>query len=296
LENSKLISGFINWMKYEQGMSDNTVSAYSQDVRSYAEFTGKDILRCSARELVDFMTHLRKEGFSIETVQRRISGISRMYDFLIMERLAENNPVGYISKPSGWDKLPVFLNFDEVEKLIDAPDESRTLGCRDRTIFETLYSTGMRISELTGLKVLDLDMNRGIMKVTGKGSKQRLVPMYDKLAERMVTYIQLRHSELVKEKDEGWLFLSRNGKKLNREYVWMMVKKYCGRAGIKKNVSPHTLRHSFATHLLTNGADLRTIQIFLGHSDLSTTQRYTQVTDDKARNTLLNCHPRFRNK
>lgn len=281
-------------MKYELGLAENTVKAYRQDVESYFEFTGKALTECTAHELVAYMTHLRKTGFSIETVQRRISGISRFYDFLIMERILKTNPVGFISKPSKWDKLPVFLNFDEVEKLIAAPDENSTLGFRDRVIFETLYSTGMRISELVGLNVGDVDMHREIMKVTGKGSKQRLVPMYGSLAEKMRTYIDVRHRELVKERDDGWLFLSRNGKQLNREYVWMLVKKYCEKAGIKKNVSPHTLRHSFATHLLTNGADLRTIQIFLGHSDLSTTQRYTQVTDDKARNTLLNCHPRFR--
>ena len=281
-------------MKYELGLADNTVSAYRQDVENYMEFSAKNLLKCGPQELVAYMTHLRKTGFSIETVQRRISGISRFYDFAIMERLLKSNPVGFISKPSKWEKLPVFLNFDEVEKLIAAPDESSPLGFRDRVIFETLYSTGMRISELVGLKVQDVDMHREIMKVTGKGSKQRLVPMYSALAEKMRTYFEVRHSSLVKERDEGFLFLSRNGRKLDREYVWMIVKNYCERAGIKKNVSPHTLRHSFATHLLTNGADLRTIQIFLGHSDLSTTQRYTQVTDDKARNTLLNCHPRFR--
>lgn len=294
MENIQLASNFSNWMKYELGLADNTVKAYTQDIHNYIEYIQKQLTECGAQELVQYMTHLRKSGASIETVQRRISGISRFYDFLVMERIIKTNPAGFISKPSKWDKLPVFLNFDEVEKLIEAPDMSNNLGFRDRIIFETLYSTGMRISELVGLKVLDVDMHREIMKVTGKGSKQRLVPMYGKLAEKMKDYISIRHSSLVKERDDGWLFLSRNGKKLNREYVWMMVKKYCERAGIKRNVSPHTLRHSFATHLLTNGADLRTIQVFLGHSDLSTTQRYTQVTDDKARNTLLNCHPRFK--
>ncbi|PLX70154.1 MAG: recombinase [Denitrovibrio sp.] len=294
MENLKLAANFTNWMKYELGLADNTVKAYGQDINNYIEFIAKDLTECGAEELVKYMTHLRKSGASLETVQRRISGISRFYDFLIMERILKTNPVGFISKPSKWDKLPIFLNFDEVEKLIATPDDASTLGFRDRVIFETLYSTGMRISELVGLKVLDVDLNREIMKVTGKGSKQRLVPMYGSLAEKMRTYIDVRHNELVKKTDGGWLFLSRNGKQLNREYVWMLIKKYCERAGIKKNVSPHTLRHSFATHLFTNGADLRTIQIFLGHSDLSTTQRYTQVTDDKARNTLLDCHPRFK--
>jgi len=293
LDNKRIAANFKNWMQYEQGLSENTVKAYIQDILNYMEYTAKNLTECGPQELVAYMTHLRKSGASLETVQRRISGISRLYDFLIIEKILKTNPVGFISKPSKWDKLPVFLNFDEVDMLIEAPDTATALGFRDRIIFETLYSTGMRISELTGLKVQDMDMNREIMKVTGKGNKQRFVPMYGSLAEKMNTYIDIRFNELVKESDGGWLFLSRNGKALNREYVWMLIKKYCAKAGIRKNVSPHTLRHSFATHLLTNGADLRTIQMFLGHSDLSTTQRYTQVTDDKARNVLQSCHPRF---
>ncbi len=281
-------------MKHEQGLSDNTVAAYESDISIYADFTQKLLSDCSAQELIAFMTRMRKEGYSIETVLRRLSGISAFYDFLIQERIIKTNPCGFISKPSKWDKLPVFLNFDEIDMLLDAPDVNTGLGFRDRVIFETLYSTGMRISELTGLKVAELDMNREIMRVTGKGGKQRFVPMYSSLAEKMRAYLGVRRDYFVKDRDEGWLFLSKNGKQLDRELVFMLVKKYAAKAGIQKNISPHTLRHSFATHLLTNGADLRTIQIFLGHSDLSTTERYTHVTDDKTRNVLLNCHPRFR--
>lgn len=294
MENQKLISNFKSWMELELGLAANSILAYVQDMNDFREFVSKDLKTCTAQDLVSYMTDMRKSGKSLETVQRRISGISRFYDFLIMERILKSNPVGFISKPSAWDKLPVFLNFDEVEKLLKAPDVSSSLGFRDNIIFETLYSTGMRISELTGIKVGDVDLNREIIKVTGKGGKQRLVPMYPSLGEKMRDYIPMRHNDFVKESDEGWLFLSRNGRKLDRQYVWLLVKKYCEKAGIKKNVSPHTLRHSFATHLLTNGADLRTIQIFLGHSDLSTTQRYTQVTDDKARSILNSCHPRFK--
>ena len=281
-------------MKHEQGLSENTVAAYESDISIYADFTQKLLSDCSAQELITFMTRMRKEGYSIETVLRRLSGISAFYDFLIQERIIKTNPCGFISKPSKWDKLPVFLNFDEIDMLLDAPDVTTGLGFRDRVIFETLYSTGMRISELTGLKVAELDMNREIMRVTGKGGKQRFVPMYSSLAEKMRAYLGVRRDYFVKDRDEGWLFLSKNGKQLDRELVFMLVKKYADKAGIQKNISPHTLRHSFATHLLTNGADLRTIQIFLGHSDLSTTERYTHVTDDKTRNVLLNCHPRFR--
>jgi len=294
LDNEKLIFNFKAWLKHEQGHSDNTVSAYISDISSFGEFFSKPLAEAAAVDLVSYMAQMRKDGYSIETVLRRLSGISSFYDFLIIERVIKTNQVGYITKPSKWDKLPVFLNFDEVEKLLDAPDSGDNLGYRDRLIFETLYSSGMRISELVGLKVTDIDLPRGVIKVTGKGGKQRFVPLYSTLADKLNGYLTIRHEYFVKGRDEGWLFLSRNGKRLNREYIFMMVKKYCLKAGIDKNVSPHTLRHSFATHLLTNGADLRTIQIFLGHSDLSTTQRYTHVTDDKSRNVLLNCHPRFR--
>lgn len=294
MENSRLINNFKAWLKHEQGHSDNTVSAYLTDINAFSAFFAGSLETSSAVEIIGFMAKMRKEGYSIETVLRRLSGISAFFDFLIIERIIKTNPVGFITKPAKWEKLPVFLNFDEVEKLLDAPDISDNLGYRDRLIFETLYSSGMRISELVNLKVTDIDLQRGVMKVTGKGSKQRFVPLYDTLSEKLKGYLVIRHDYFVKQRDEGWLFLSRNGNKLDREYIFMLVKKYCEKAQIDKNVSPHTLRHSFATHLLTNGADLRTIQIFLGHSDLSTTQRYTQVTDDKSRNTLLNCHPRFR--
>jgi integrase/recombinase XerD len=293
LENEKLITHFRQWLQYELGHTENTVKAYIQDIHDFWKYASIDLKTCTAQNIVEYMTTLRRKGSSIETVQRRISGISRFYDFLIIEKILKTNPVGFVSKPSKWEKLPVFLNFDEVEKLLSAPDSSGTLGFRDKIIFETMYSTGMRISELVNLKLNSLDMDREIIKVTGKGGKQRLVPMYSSLGDGMKDYLNIRHSELVKERDEGWVFLSRNGRQLDREYVWMLIKKYCKKCGIKKNVSPHTLRHSFATHLLTNGADLRTIQVFLGHSDLSTTQRYTQVTDDKARSILNSCHPRF---
>lgn len=294
MDSGKLISDFKTWLKLELGHSQNTIDAYVTDISAFGGFVNKPLEECSSMELVSFMSSMRRDGYSIETVLRRLSGISSFYDYLIIERVIKTNPVGFITKPSKWEKLPVFLNFDEVERLIEAPDVSNHLGFRDRIIFETLYSSGMRISELVNLKVTDVDISRGIAIVTGKGSKQRFVPLYSELSDKMRDYIAMRHDYLVKGRDEGWLFLSRNGKKLNREYVFMLVKKYCLKAGIDKNVSPHTLRHSFATHLLTNGADLRTIQIFLGHSDLSTTERYTHVTDDKSRSTLLSCHPRFR--
>jgi integrase/recombinase XerD len=182
-----------------------------------------------------------------------------------------------------------------VEKLISSPDISSPYGFRNKVIIEMLYSTGMRISELINIKIPDMDMKRGILKVTGKGNKQRIVPVYDSLKKLIEDYLKIRLEYFVKNRDNGYLFLNKFGNKLTRNYCWMMIKKYSEEAGIK-NISPHGIRHSFATHLLTNGADLRTIQIFLGHSSISTTEIYTHVTDDKMRNVLTNIHPRFNKK
>jgi len=289
----KHIKRFKMYLQVEMGHSDNTVEAYMRDVKDLFEVLSVNSIELGAKDVVRYMTELRKKNYSIETIQRRLSGISQFFDFLIKERKVEVNPVGFITKPRKWDKLPVFLNFDEVERLISTPDISTARGMRDKFIIEFLYSTGARVSELINIKIGDIDFKRGIVKVTGKGSKQRIVPMYTDLSEKIDDYLRVRHDNLVKGDDPGFLFLSTRGNKMSRESCWMMIKKYCETAGINKKVSPHTLRHSFATHLLTNGADLRTIQMLLGHSNISTTERYTHVSDDVAREVLTNCHPRF---
>jgi integrase/recombinase XerD len=238
------------------------------------------------------MTFLRENNYSIETILRRLSGISAYYDYLIQEKQLKDNPLEPITKPIKWTKLPNFLDFADIEKLLDAPDISTPFGFRDKLILEFFYSTGMRVSELTNIKINDLDMKRGILKVTGKGSKERIVPIYQSLMMLVEEYLPIRLEYLVKSRDNGFIFLNKYGNKLTRVYIWMIVKKYAEKAGIKE-ISPHSLRHSFATHLLTNGADLRTIQLFLGHSSISTTEIYTHVTDDGMRNVLKNIHPRF---
>lgn len=289
----QLLNDFKNYILYESGLSSNTYRAYLDDVNGFYLFNS-DIINCSSVNIVEYMTHLRTEGYSIETILRRLSGLSSFFDFLILERKININPINSISKPAKWDKLPEFLEFSEVEQLIAAPDRLSPYGFRDLVMIETFYSTGLRVSELVGIQIPNIDMRRGILKVTGKGSKQRIVPLYDSLQGLIEEYLIIRNEHFVKVKDNGFLFLNRSGEKLSRTYCWMMIKKYCKKAGIAKNVSPHTLRHSFATHLLTNGADLRTIQMFLGHSSISTTEIYTHVTDDGMRNVLSNIHPRFK--
>lgn len=293
MDRNKQLKAFELYLKYEISASDNTVNAYLHDVKDFYEFSSSHEEPYSLKEIVAFMTDMRRRGLSIETLQRRLSGLSAFFDFLISEKALTSNPVILVTKPQKWEKLPVFLDFHDIENLLNAPDISTHLGFRDQVMIETMYSSGIRVSELVNLKINDLDMKRGIFKVTGKGNKQRIVPFYETLQSKIEAYFSVRKEYFVKDSDNGYLFLSRNGKKIDREYFWVLIKKYCKQVGISEDVSPHTLRHSFATHMLTNGADLRTIQIFLGHSDLSTTEIYTHVTTDKARDVLLNCHPRF---
>lgn len=292
--NDDLIKKFQNFMKYDLSLANNSIEAYTRDILEFSLYT-KDY-NLTPSDIVGYMAHLRKKGLSIESILRNLSGVSAFYDFLIQEKLFDKNPVASISKPKKWDKLPKFLNFEEVDALINAPDKSTPAGYRDSIILKTFYSTGMRVSELVNTKVSDIDFKRGIISVVGKGSKQRFLPIYPSLLDELKQYLDIRHQYFVKGKDCGYLFLNKGSKPLTRVYCWMLIKKYCQKAGIKKDVSPHTLRHSFATHLLTNGADLRTIQLLLGHSDISTTEIYTHITDNKVRNALERFHPRFQKR
>ena len=287
---------FKQYLRFELGMSENSVISYLSDIETLYKFYKKDIKEIHSEDIVAFMSFMRKNNQSLETILRRLSGISQYFDFLIIEKDIKVNPVEFIAKPRQWHKLPDFLDFDEVEKLISYDDLSTPVKERNCLIMETLYATGMRVSELIAVKLRDIDFKRGIIKVIGKGSKQRIVPVYPSLLKKLEDYLALRQEYFVKESDTGYLFLNQNGSILTRQHIWNMVKSKCAENNITKHVSPHTMRHSFATHMLSNGADLRTLQIFLGHSNISTTEIYTHVTDDDKRNTILNFHPRYHRK
>jgi len=285
---------FIGYLKYELGLSNNSVSAYTHDINMLVKFKNKEPEAITTIEIVEFMSFMRVQNYSVESILRIISGISIFFDYMVMEKVMAKNPASIISRPKKWEKLPTFLNFEEIEKLIAQPDINTPYGYRDRLIMETLYSTGMRVSEISSLKTSDIDLKRGIAKVMGKGGKYRFTPLYSTLTEMLKDYTYIRKNFFLKKKDSGHLFLNRFGGQISRVSIWSIIKKWCKKAEIDKNISPHTLRHSFATHLLTNGADLRTIQLFLGHSDLNTTQIYTHITDENARNVLIQSHPRFK--
>lgn len=287
---------FKQYLRFELGMSDNSVVSYLSDLETLYKFYKKEIREINSEDVVAFMSYMRKNQQSLETILRRLSGISQYFDFLIIEKEIKSNPVEFIAKPRQWHKLPDFLDFDEVEKLISSDDLSTPVKERNCLIMETLYATGMRVSELIAVKIRDIDFKRGIIKVIGKGSKQRIVPIYPSLLTKLEDYMALRHEYFVKNSDTGYLFLNQYGSMLTRQHIWNIVKEKCRQYNITKHVSPHTLRHSFATHMLSNGADLRTLQIFLGHSNISTTEIYTHVTDDDKRKTIMNFHPRFARK
>lgn len=282
------------YLEYELGFSVNTVQAYLNDLSALTEYYNGDVKNIKSYEVVEFMNFMKLKGFSVETILRRLSGLSSFFDFLLKGKQIESNPLIFVNKPKGWGKLPKFLNFVDIENIMESFDMTDPVDFRDRIILEMLYSTGVRASELVNIKIGDVDVKRGFVKVTsGKGSKQRIVPIYTKLLESIPDYLKIRHDSFVKNQDNGFMFLNRHGNKLSRVLCYSIVKNSCKKAGISKDVSPHTIRHSFATHLLTNGADLRTIQILLGHSNISTTEIYTHVTDKQSKDVLMKFHPRF---
>jgi integrase/recombinase XerD len=295
MTNEQLIKAFNYYLLSERGLAGNTAESYSRDAADLFTFLdGKPPENIDLPAMLLYMADLRKRGLSVETTLRRLSGISSFFDFMTEEKIVNKNIVELIIKPKKWKKLPHFLDYEDVDRLLSANDKSTPNGFRDSLILENLYASGLRISELINIKIGDLDLERHIIKVFGKGSKERFAPIHDRLIKMLREWFLIRQNYFVKKRDNGYLYLNRNGERLTRQYVWLMIKKLCSELKLPSGISPHSLRHSFATHLLTGGADLRTIQILLGHENISTTEIYTHVSDDRLRNTLTKFHPRLK--
>ncbi|MDR2105136.1 MAG: tyrosine recombinase [Deferribacteraceae bacterium] len=294
MTNEQLIKPFNFFLLTERGLSENTIEAYLTDIRDTAAFLKKPIPEADLADIILYMADMRRREYSIETTLRRLSGLSAFFDFLIEEKIASKNIVDLVIKPKKWSKLPHFLDYDDIDRLLSASDRSSPYGFRDALILENLYASGLRISELINISIGDLDLERNIIKVMGKGSKERFAPIHDRLVKMIKDWLPIRRSYFVKVRDNGFLYLNRNGGKLTRQYVWLMIKKLCRQLNLPAGISPHTLRHSFATHLLSGGADLRTIQLFLGHENISTTEIYTHVSDDRLRSVIKRFHPRLK--
>lgn len=290
-----MIDGFIDALWMERGLSDNTLQAYQRDLQGLAfwlEAQGKHLLGADIDTLRDYLDRRVSEGVKPRTTARLLSTLRRFYRYQVRQGLLVDDPSARLASPKLGRGLPKAMTESEVEALLNAPDTDTPLGLRDRSMLEILYATGLRVSELIGLKMSMVNQRQGVVRVMGKGSKERLVPFGEEALEWLERYLQTGRSVLLKGRAGETLFPTRNGRPMSRQAFWQMIKRYALQAGIEKNISPHTLRHSFATHLLNHGADLRVVQLLLGHSDLSTTQIYTHVAQERLKAMHARHHPR----
>tara|TARA_B100000524_G_C23631259_1_gene363209 strand:+ start:124 stop:1011 length:888 start_codon:yes stop_codon:yes gene_type:complete len=285
-----IIRSFLDSLYIEKGLSKNTVSSYKNDISSFLSWLNKKQInyqQVSGKNINEFISSLFNSGLKSSSVNRKISSIKHFYLFLSKKKIIKYSPVYEIETPKQEKYLPISMSEDEVERLLSSPNSNRIIERRDKAMIEILYATGMRISELVNLKLTDVDFNRSVLKVFGKGSKERLVPYGEKAAEALDIYLRDR-----KRSDSKNVFLSNRGSQITRGAFWQRIKIYIKRENLKSSISPHTLRHAFATHLLNRGADLRSVQILLGHSDLSTTQIYTHIAKQRLGEILKKHHPR----
>jgi integrase/recombinase XerD len=278
----------------EKGLSPNSLDAYSRDLASLRAFC--DPLKGGSfpdeEVLQSYVNQLYKKDLTPRSIARSLSAIRSFFHFLVAEELVAADPTEHLASPKQWSTIPKFLNRDQIEKLIGAPDLTKPSGLRDRAMLELLYATGIRVSELIQLRTSNLDANLGVVRVTGKGNKQRLVPVHAAALQAVSDYVAQGRPQLLKGKTSPHLFVTARGGPMTRQAFWASIKLNGKKAGIFHGLSPHVLRHTFATHLLEGGADLRSVQSMLGHADLSTTEIYTHVVRSRLRETLDRCHPR----
>ena len=284
---------FIDYLSIEKRKSPNTTDAYGRDVGKFSkEFQGTHFKDISTAQVREFMLKLRSNGLSPRSIARLQSSIKSFYAFLIQEKVVDKNPAELLETPKLWQKLPGVLSFDEVGRLINAPDTETLEGLRDKAMLEILYATGVRVSELIKLEASKVNMQMGFIMAFGKGSKERLIPIGEAAKLAVEDYLLKARPGFIKGRMIPELFLTRRGGAMTRQGFWKIIKRYTLKEGITKTVSPHTLRHAFATHLLEGGADLRSVQQMLGHSDISTTQIYTHVMQKRLREIHGKFHPR----
>jgi integrase/recombinase XerD len=290
------LSDFRNYLKAERGMAENTLLAYGRDLDRFAAWIADkgmtDYRRPTLGELGRLIEFLREEQLAPSSIARHLVALKMFYRFLKLEERAEIGTVELLSSPSLWERIPQVLSPDAVDKLLRAPQPADRFFLRDRALLETLYATGCRASEVVNMKLADLYIDSAFCRCTGKGSKQRIVPLGKSAIAAIKSYLGESRSELTSDPSVGWVFVSRGGRRLTREMLWVLVKKYARRTSLHSKVSPHTLRHSFATHLLAGGADLRTVQELLGHSSIGTTQIYTHVDRSRLKALHRKFHPR----
>ena len=293
MNNQRLIEDFITTIRVEKGLSNNTIQSYRSDLNILCEFLGeneKSLLTTERDDLVGLLTRLKDQGRSDASIARLMSSIRGIFKFALTEKLMKRDPTAYMSTRKAWQTLPRFLTQEEVDKLLEQPDLNDDVGIRDRAMIELLYATGLRVSELVGLRLPDVELEAGSLICFGKGSKQRRIPIGRSSIHFLKNYFSAR-KRMLRGNRSDLLFIEPNGNPITRQKFWKIITRYGESAGLG-HVTPHMLRHSFATVLIENGADLRSVQMMLGHSNINTTQVYTHVTNDRLRSAYKQFHPR----
>lgn len=292
----KLIGDFINYLSTERGLALNTLESYGRDLRQYADFLERGkfatLESASRATIISYLLYLEKQGKATATIARRLAALKSFYQFLLREKVLDKDPTANLESPKLEKRLPKVLTVKEIEQLLKQPNPMNATGLRDRAMLELLYATGIRVSELVSLNLGDVNVDMGYVRCYGKGAKERIVPLGSMAQRSVADYLASGRGQLVRDVREQALFVNHHGRRLTRQGFWKIVKKYAADAKIDKDITPHTLRHSFATHLLENGADLRSVQEMLGHADISTTQIYTHITKGRLKEVYAKAHPR----
>lgn len=290
------LDNFLNYLMVEKGLSKNTIESYSRDLQKFITYLEKnnrvDVTEVINLDIMAFLVEVKSQGLSSKSTGRNLSAVRMFFKFLVQEGYLDIDPSTNIESPKIRPSLPSVLSIAEVDSLLSQPDVKTTRGLRDRAMLELLYATGVRVSELVNLKLTSLNLDVGYIIAFGKGSKERIIPLGDTSKDYLKEYLVIVRAKQAKGIASSFLFLNPSGKKFSREGFWKMLKRYALKAGINKKLSPHTLRHSFATHLLERGADLRSVQIMLGHVDIATTQIYTHITQERLKKIHKQYHPR----
>ncbi|MFZ3170777.1 MAG: site-specific tyrosine recombinase XerD [Carboxydocellales bacterium] len=292
----KYISNYLNYLTVEKGLANNTREAYGRDLRQFTSFVAPqkltDISQVHKNQVMAYLLSLQKTGKVPATIARHLAALKGFFRFLVNEGFITKDPALNLESPKLCKKLPHILSSAEVNILLEQPNGGQVAGARDKAMLEVIYATGVRVSELCSLNVQDLNLELGFLRCIGKGSKERIVPLGKMAITAVTAYLQLGRVKLLKIPAEQAMFLNHHGRRLTRQGFWKLIKKYTKEAGIQKEITPHTMRHSFATHLLENGADLRAVQEMLGHADITTTQIYTHLTKNKIKEVYSRTHPR----
>ena len=296
IEMDQLVDKYVNYLLVEKGLAQTTIESYSRDLVRYANFLEqrkiRSITRIDSEVILQYLIELRKKGLGARSRARHLVSIRGFYRFLLQEKIIRNNPSKLIDLPRSGLKLPHVLSFNDVKRLLGTPNPRKPIESRDLAMLEMLYATGLRVSELVNIKHHQVNLEAGFVRVIGKGSKERIVPFGMYAKEKTIEYMNTMRPIQLKKNSSPFLFVARAGKPMTRQAFWKRLRHYADKAGIKKKVTPHTLRHSFATHLLEGGADLRAVQIMLGHVDIATTQIYTHVSKKHLKKIHAKFHPR----